>query len=78
MDMEWAKDDLDGKLYLVYARPETVVSQRGPTMLESYVARAKPGAGRGVTRRLSCSASKAARPAAAFVNGGCRQAPACL
>lgn len=26
MDMEWAKDGIDGKLYIVQARPETVVS----------------------------------------------------
>jgi pyruvate,water dikinase len=37
MDMEWAKDGLDGKLYVVQARPETVASQRQPTMLETYV-----------------------------------------
>jgi pyruvate,water dikinase len=37
MDMEWAKDGLDGKIYVVQARPETVASQRKPTMLESYV-----------------------------------------
>jgi pyruvate,water dikinase len=37
MDMEWAKDGVDGKVYLVQARPETVASQRRPTMLESYV-----------------------------------------
>ena len=37
MDMEWAKDGLDGKLYLVQARPETVASQRKATTLESYV-----------------------------------------
>jgi pyruvate,water dikinase len=37
MDMEWAKDGLDGKVYLVQARPETVASQRAPTSLESYV-----------------------------------------
>ena len=37
MDMEWAKDGLDGKLYIVQARPETVASQRKPTTLESYV-----------------------------------------
>ena len=36
MDMEWAKDGLDGKLYVVQARPETVASQRQPTVLESY------------------------------------------
>ena len=37
MDMEWAKDGLDGKLYIVQARPETVASQRKATSLESYV-----------------------------------------
>ena len=28
MDIEWAKDGVDGKLYIVQARPETVASQR--------------------------------------------------
>ncbi|MCF6200875.1 MAG: phosphoenolpyruvate synthase, partial [Hydrogenimonas sp.] len=28
MDMEWAKDGLDGRLYMVQARPETVESQK--------------------------------------------------
>ncbi len=37
MDMEWAKDGLDGKLYIVQARPETVASQRSATALETYV-----------------------------------------
>jgi pyruvate, water dikinase len=37
MDMEWAKDGLDGQLYIVQARPETVASQRKVTTLESYV-----------------------------------------
>lgn len=36
MDLEWAKDGIDGLLYLVQARPETVASQRGATMLETY------------------------------------------
>ncbi len=36
MDIEWAKDGTDGKLYIVQARPETVASQRRPTILESY------------------------------------------
>ncbi|MCD6150855.1 MAG: phosphoenolpyruvate synthase, partial [Deltaproteobacteria bacterium] len=36
MDMEWAKDGLDGQLYMVQARPETVVSQRQGTTLEEY------------------------------------------
>lgn len=36
MDMEWAKDGLDGLLYLVQARPETVSSQKKGTILEIY------------------------------------------
>ncbi len=36
MDMEWAKDGLDGEIYLVQARPETVASQREATSLETY------------------------------------------
>jgi pyruvate,water dikinase len=37
MDMEWAKDGVDGQLYMVQARPETVVSQRHANILEEYV-----------------------------------------
>ena len=36
MDMEWAKDGLDGLLYMVQARPETVSSQKKGTILEIY------------------------------------------
>ncbi len=36
MDMEWAKDGLDGRLYLVQARPETVASQQTGTILEQF------------------------------------------
>jgi pyruvate,water dikinase len=36
MDMEWAKDGLDGQLYIVQARPETVASQRAGQVLEQY------------------------------------------
>ena len=36
MDMEWAKDGLDGQLYIVQARPETVASQRIGNVLEQY------------------------------------------
>jgi pyruvate, water dikinase len=41
MDMEWAKDGIDGKLYIVQARPETVVSQRNGMVMESYVLKDK-------------------------------------
>ncbi|MBV6656329.1 MAG: phosphoenolpyruvate synthase, partial [Devosiaceae bacterium] len=37
MDMEWALDGLDGELYIVQARPETVASQLSGTRLEDYV-----------------------------------------
>lgn len=37
MDMEWAKDGNDGKLYIVQARPETVQSKRNFNVLEEYV-----------------------------------------
>ena len=36
MDMEWAKDGLDGQLYIVQARPETVESRKKETYLEMY------------------------------------------
>ena len=37
MDIEWAKDGLDGRLYIVQARPETVASQRRGNVLEDYI-----------------------------------------
>jgi pyruvate, water dikinase len=37
MDIEWAKDGIDGQLYIVQARPETVASQRSLTTVETYV-----------------------------------------
>jgi pyruvate,water dikinase len=36
MDIEWAKDGLDGKLYIVQARPETVHSRKKQTLLRRY------------------------------------------
>jgi pyruvate,water dikinase len=36
MDMEWAKDGMDGELYMVQARPETVESQVSGTTLEVF------------------------------------------
>jgi pyruvate,water dikinase len=36
MDIEWAKDGLDGELYIVQARPETVASQRRPATIETF------------------------------------------
>ncbi|TQV81113.1 phosphoenolpyruvate synthase [Exilibacterium tricleocarpae] len=36
MDIEWAKDGVDGKLYIVQARPETIESQKDRSVLVSY------------------------------------------
>jgi pyruvate,water dikinase len=36
MDIEWARDGIDGKLYMVQARPETVASRRSDSALEEY------------------------------------------
>ncbi len=36
MDIEWAKDADDQELYIIQARPETVVSQRPATGFETY------------------------------------------
>mgnify|MGYP001236549875 FL=1 len=37
MDIEWAKDGDDGKLYIVQARPETVKSRASKTVMERYL-----------------------------------------
>ncbi len=36
MDIEWAKDGLDGQLYIVQARPETVASQKSLHSYDEY------------------------------------------
>lgn len=41
MDIEWAKDGVDGKLYIVQARPETVVAQRPLGEVDEYRLAAK-------------------------------------
>ncbi|OGI26679.1 MAG: phosphoenolpyruvate synthase [Candidatus Moranbacteria bacterium RIFOXYB1_FULL_43_19] len=41
MDIEWAKDGRDKKLYIVQARPETVQSQREKNVLEEYILESK-------------------------------------
>jgi pyruvate, water dikinase len=36
MDIEWAKDGVDGQLYIVQARPETVASQKPIGLVDEY------------------------------------------
>jgi pyruvate, water dikinase len=40
MDIEWAKDGEDGKLYIVQARPETAASRRQAGTFETYTLKA--------------------------------------
>jgi pyruvate,water dikinase len=36
MDMEWALDGQDNELYIIQARPETVMSQKDPNVIEKF------------------------------------------
>jgi len=60
MDIEWAKDGLSGELFIVQARPETVVSREGK-IIERYVLKeqAKPIVdGRAVGNRIGQGKAK--------------------
>lgn len=37
MDIEWAKDGLTGEMFIVQARPETVISRRNEQVIEEYI-----------------------------------------
>jgi pyruvate,water dikinase len=56
MDLEWAKDGFSGRLYIIQARPETVVARHSNDHLERY-ALCKPGhsivSGRAVGERIA-------------------------
>ncbi len=75
MDIEWAKDGPDGALYIVQARPETVVSQRPAAAIEIYKVKASGPAiveGRAVGERAASGLVRlVSGPAdlAAFRNG---------
>jgi pyruvate, water dikinase len=61
MDIEWAKDGISGKLFIVQARPETVVSREGK-VIERYVLKQEPKKylveGRAVGNRIGQGESK--------------------
>ncbi|SHG17384.1 phosphoenolpyruvate synthase [Vibrio gazogenes] len=55
MDIEWAKDGIDGKLYIVQARPETVCSQNETSVIERFQLNAKADVlleGRAIGQRI--------------------------
>ena len=67
MDMEWAKDGLDGAIYLVQARPETAASQRNLNVIDEYRLRGSGKAllsGRAVGTRIGAGRAQAILSAA--------------
>jgi pyruvate,water dikinase len=61
MDVEWAQDGLDGQLYVVQARPETVASRRSATLLESYRLEGRGtvlATGRAVGDKVACGTAR--------------------
>lgn len=55
MDIEWAKDGQDGKLYILQARPETVKSRSDKQVLERYTLQKKSNVlseGRSIGQRI--------------------------
>jgi pyruvate,water dikinase len=82
MDIEWAKDGADGKLYIIQARPETVASQRAPGVFETYSLKGQGPVvvtGRAVGERIASGHVRriaTARDLAAFRPGEILVAPA--
>ena len=57
MDVEWAKDGIDGHLYMVQARPETVASQKSAAVIDEYEMERKGEtivSGRAVGGKVAC------------------------
>lgn len=75
MDIEWARDGSDGKLYIIQARPETVASQRSPDVYETYTLKGRGSvvvAGRAVGEKIACGRTRriaSARDLSAFKPG---------
>ncbi|MEX5744609.1 phosphoenolpyruvate synthase [Massilia sp. X63] len=61
MDIEWAQDGIDGQLYIVQARPETVAARRSATLLEEFHLDAKGpvlASGRAVGSRVAAGTAR--------------------
>jgi pyruvate,water dikinase len=66
MDIEWAKDGLDGNLYLLQARPETVQSKGGNT-IQRYILKNRSrviARGRSIGHRIGAGTAKIVHSAA--------------
>ncbi|MBI5782777.1 MAG: phosphoenolpyruvate synthase, partial [Gammaproteobacteria bacterium] len=67
MDIEWAKDGVDGKLYIVQARPETVRSREARDVYEVYALESRGKvltSGKSVGRRIAGGAARVIEKAA--------------
>lgn len=61
MDIEWAKDGIDGKLYIVQARPETVKSREDNAAIERYQLASRSEVlveGRAIGQRIGAGTAK--------------------
>ncbi|TRY30312.1 phosphoenolpyruvate synthase [Aliiglaciecola sp. M165] len=61
MDIEWAKDGTDGKLYIVQARPETVRSREDMQVIESFQLKGKAKVvteGRAIGHKIGAGVAK--------------------
>ena len=61
MDIEWAKDGIDGKLYIVQARPETVRSNEDAQVMERFTLEGKSDVvceGRAIGHKVGAGTAK--------------------
>ncbi|HEY0848087.1 MAG TPA: phosphoenolpyruvate synthase [Noviherbaspirillum sp.] len=64
MDLEWAKDGVDGQLYIVQARPETVAARKVSAVLEEYTLEQRGDVrarGRAVGNKLAAGVARVVR-----------------
>ena len=64
MDIEWAKDGISGKLFIVQARPETVKSRAKATQIERYALQQRGEViceGRGVGQKIGAGVARVVR-----------------
>jgi pyruvate, water dikinase len=82
MDIEWAKDGSDGRIYIIQARPETVASQRSADVYEIYNLKGRGSVivtGRAVGEKIASGRTRriaTARDLSAFKPGEILVAPA--
>jgi pyruvate,water dikinase len=75
MDIEWAKDGSDGKLYILQARPETVKSRKAAEGQERFLLRQKSevlATGRAIGHKIGAGAARVVKDASEMgrINAG--------